>query len=876
MRHTPPKPLCWLIVILLLFEWSGVIAWPPSGQAAQPVSLALPSAAELAKAGSTLQIPSPSAVSPDDFVARADALVRSIPRVRYDLAARAQALGSGVDPAFRFVRDQIRFEAYPGVLRGAEGTYVTRAGNAFDRALLLADLLKRKGLKTRFALGKLPRPQAERLFARIFEPTPPLEADAVSKAPAPGQPEAEAFMTRLRARAVRDYAAIRKALGNALPSKAGPSREEVLREIEAHVWVQAEVNGRWVDLDSALPDAAPGRTYPAAARTVESLPKESYQRVTIRVTSETLTGGSLKTEAALEFSAPAEELLDRQVFLVHTPAGGGGGLGGGISGAVAGADAWTPMLWVDGQFHVGKPISFADKKPAERGRPPGGGLGGLFGAGGALSSSSQFVAEWLEFEIVFPDGRREVTRRALVDRAGMVWRQASKLDASTLRPLPRDADGLLAPRALHNIWLSAGRHNLAGYGDALHLFTRWMRDLAKDSASAPEKTGATSASTPEPTFGEQVWPFAMMNFAFLVRSDHAVVPALNDSPSIRLYADSPRILTVSIGPMAGAAAASAYLEGDLRRDHLRALAREPSAEAGAVERKIWFGVLQGALEHETGVQYAVAGGADSAAVSSTSGLLTSEGLVALRPGTALVGPLAANPETVARTADALARGSVLVVPRPVLRGGFSVGWWEINSHGADTRAVMTGDLNVFCIPICLPPVGGGGSPVPGVPPAEPPFPGPGPIHPGPPRIPPPPWPTPRPLPRVDQPKFRLPRAPLPRRPPLPPMTRTPSPDYLWPGGTKTEECAKKGGSLSIPGIRVAMAAPVSSSLLDGQPGESVRPPVLLAQTATESTLVTKCVAVPAVGVAGIAMAIVAVGFLGVAAAALGYLIGSNL
>jgi len=97
---------------------------------------------------------------------------------------------------------------------------------------------------------------------------------------------------------------------------------------------------------------------------------------------------------------------------------------------------------------------------------------------------------------------------------------------------------------------------------------------------------------------------------------------------------------------------------------------------------------------------------------------------------------------------------------------------------------------------------------------------------------------------------------------------------MSPGGTK-DDC-KKGSSLPTQGIRVAMAAPVSSSLLDGQPGKPVRPPVLLAQTATESTLVTKCVAVPAVGVAGIAMAIVALGFLGVAAAALGYLIGSNL
>src|SRR3990172_2218842 len=131
MRHTPPKTLCWLLVLVLIFEWGGIFAWPSRSQAAQPVSLALPSAADLAKAGALApHIPPGSSIKPDDLVARAEALIRSVPGVRYDLAARAQGLGSGVDPTFRFVRDQIRFEAYPGVLRGAEGTYLTRAGNA--------------------------------------------------------------------------------------------------------------------------------------------------------------------------------------------------------------------------------------------------------------------------------------------------------------------------------------------------------------------------------------------------------------------------------------------------------------------------------------------------------------------------------------------------------------------------------------------------------------------------------------------------------------------------------------------------------------------------------------------------------------------------
>ncbi len=344
-------------------------------ESGQIAGLELPLSSELTKAPALMvKPPAPSFGTVDEFVAQVDALSVKIPKAHYDLEAAAQALDPGIDPAFLFVRDHIRYEAYPGVLRGPGITLATRAGNACDRSLFLAGILKRKGIHTRIARGRLERPQAERLFARIFEPTPQLPADAESTAAAARQPEAAAFEARLRTRAVRDYAAIRKALGDALPSGMSPSREQVLREIEEHVWVQAEVDGRWVDLDSAFAEAEPGRTYTAAEQTFEALPKESYQRVTIRIISETLASGSLKTDMALEFSANAAELLDRQVFLTHVP-GGGGGLGGAMTGGIMGKDTWTPALWVNGQFHIGKPIAFREgQKPVERGKPPTGGL----------------------------------------------------------------------------------------------------------------------------------------------------------------------------------------------------------------------------------------------------------------------------------------------------------------------------------------------------------------------------------------------------------------------------------------------------------------------------------------------------------------------
>jgi hypothetical protein len=137
----------------------------------------------------------------------------------------------------------------------------------------------------------------------------------------------------------------------------------------------------------------------------------------------------------------------------------------------------------------------------------------------------------------------------------------------------------------------------------------------------------------------------------------------------------------------------AYGEYDLRRDCLRGVAREPSAQAGVIERKIWFGALEGALEHEAATRDALYSGDDPAMVRSTSSLLTSDGAIALRPQNSPPGAgLARDPETAARMALALSSGSSLVVPRP-LPGGGPLGWWEITGAG-DTRAVFDADLNI--------------------------------------------------------------------------------------------------------------------------------------------------------------------------------------
>jgi hypothetical protein len=132
----------------------------PLPSARTPVTaLSIPSSAELRTAVAlNLEPPTmpPSAAAPETVAEQAGAYLQNVPAGRYDLQAAADQLGPGVQPAFQFVRDQVRYESYQGVLRGARGTHLARVGNAVDRSLLLVNLLKRKGSKRASRLAGFP------------------------------------------------------------------------------------------------------------------------------------------------------------------------------------------------------------------------------------------------------------------------------------------------------------------------------------------------------------------------------------------------------------------------------------------------------------------------------------------------------------------------------------------------------------------------------------------------------------------------------------------------------------------------------------------------------------------------------------------------
>jgi hypothetical protein len=566
------------------------------------------------------------------------ALEATTPLERYDVEAQAKALGPSVDALFAFVRDRIRYEAYTGVLRGADGTLAARAGNAFDRSLLLARLLETHGVPVRFAASTLPSDRAEVLFQHMFDGfAPPADR---------GNDREESIPRPVVTRARRDYPVIRSAIGSALNEQVAQARGQALKDITRHVWVQAKVGGRWQDLDTAFSESVPGKTFASVSETVETMPANWHQRITIRILAERLEDGALKSSPVLTVTRPAVDLITQDVYLVHTPApktGMGLGAGGG-----AGGDRWTPTLLVGDDTQLGEPIDFAEAE----------GSTGFFDALGG-GSSTTFVAEWIEFEVARPDGRKDVVRRTILDRGSAVWREAEAKQTDALAPIQRDDKGPFGARAIHHLLFSGGPQNLVEHLSAAMIVAFGDESLFGQEAPAID----------------QLFPLTTRDSSSLIWSDNVIVPSLNDTPEVRLFCDSPRILMISMTPGAEGDLNETY---DLRRDWIQGMARTTAGDSLVADRKILFGALEGALEHEIVAQDITLMHGDPATVDSTSGWLTSEGVTTLTSADlGRLSTIAPGPEAAARIRRALGQ------QRPADRG--ATGWTRSAGRGGKYR-----------------------------------------------------------------------------------------------------------------------------------------------------------------------------------------------
>ena len=87
---------------------------------------------------------------------------------QFDIAELGYTLDGDAEKIINFVQTEIGFEQYPGLLRGAQGTLLSRAGNALDQSVLLERLLLDAGYEAKINHGTLEGADAQRLLQGLF------------------------------------------------------------------------------------------------------------------------------------------------------------------------------------------------------------------------------------------------------------------------------------------------------------------------------------------------------------------------------------------------------------------------------------------------------------------------------------------------------------------------------------------------------------------------------------------------------------------------------------------------------------------------------------------------------------------------------------
>jgi hypothetical protein len=145
--------------------------------------LTAPGTHQLARAQGGSDARAGTAMTLDRFMTILELLRLQIDRTQFDVEALALELAFEDPEAIaRWVRDNIAFQQYSGMLRGTHGTLISRSGNALDQAVLLAKLLRDAGYEAVIAEGELQDAEAIRLLeqmGRVPDRPPPFQDGAI-------------------------------------------------------------------------------------------------------------------------------------------------------------------------------------------------------------------------------------------------------------------------------------------------------------------------------------------------------------------------------------------------------------------------------------------------------------------------------------------------------------------------------------------------------------------------------------------------------------------------------------------------------------------------------------------------------------------------
>jgi hypothetical protein len=616
---------------------------------------------------------------------------------RFSVEKTADETGNKPASLFAYVHDHVQTEIYSGVLRGARGTLMGRAGNAWDQALLLAAMLRHQGREVRFARVHLTPEMATKIVDRMFADAgrPRVPAGRPLQTPDSVQKRSRAALAQIQMDWQRAQTDLLGALDHAGLSLGDAATSEQTLESEAadHLFVEYHEGDRWIPLDPIAEDA-PGASVASAGESFPEVPDSFYHHVTIRVWMEERRGQTLQQEEVLRFPTTAASLSGAQVLLWHR-----------FDHDVTGGWRATPVLQIDGHMYAALTFSDAGLITAKANSKEDlitqahqtvsqlGQVTALFGDDKTATTppaapQGGFASESLEVEFTDPAKHSDIVRRELIDRIGAVAR-ANKTAASAPLTSIDVKDGVpLQLAGIYALAFATGPVDPALPARRLSSAAGVIGDLQPLKDARPAQNGSLSPEDQD-RFARVLGKYpalleasAESTLALSQRLARSV--RIGNSPAL-FYEATPRLVIASFDVRSGLAL-------DLRRNGVRDVARNSSAPElvrANLARSVGDAAIEGDVLMPKAQPRRVAA-IDIFDRARTEGIR----LVALRSGAPLTSVQASDLAR-ARMASAEA-GSLLIVPeRTPSASPPHFAWWKLDPSTGEAISTLDTGLNGF-------------------------------------------------------------------------------------------------------------------------------------------------------------------------------------
>ncbi|KAA9134041.1 hypothetical protein F3N42_00375 [Marinihelvus fidelis] len=420
------------------------------------------------------------------------AINQELYRPAFELDALLDELAYDEVAIFEFVRDHVAYQVYPGIMRGAQGTLLSRAGNAADQSVLLARLMRDSGYDARMARARLSEDQALLVLQALRQP--------VSEAPAMGNAAAmvevlnqwrgsDDPLSDEQIQAYRDYiqapyrvgvqgdqqaaeletisARIRGTLDAAGAAFDVSSLNQALVEdARDYFWVQVRPSpsADWQDLHPVFQGEAPLSALEATQHIADEIPDDLLHKLRFQVFIEKTQGQAIEAlPITAAWERPVANLVGVPLTFTNVPDAmlQSGALGQNMEELLQKARSFVPGFGSEmapgGRFFDYR-ASLIDPMAAAS---PAAGLFATLGdslAGATLdidpnAALPMLTGQWVEFTLVSPNGEEQVFRRMTMDRIGADARARGEPPADLE---PTDSDDVRTLMRRHTFMVQVG------------------------------------------------------------------------------------------------------------------------------------------------------------------------------------------------------------------------------------------------------------------------------------------------------------------------------------------------------------------------------------------------------------------------------------